>query len=220
MNIAFSSETNGHNSIPILKPENGVLTTSRGLIHLEGPCTADYISRLKMDQGLKNFRPPARQQEALMLISNLPEGKVFIARYQNQIIGYVTFHYPDEYSRWSRHPYVLELGAVEVSPDWRKDRIAHYLLMEAFSHDFVENHIVITIEFCWHWDIKNSGLTIVSYQKMLNRLFSSVGLHKRATDDPDITEHPANAMMVRFGKNVSKEAIQQFENLTFLNRGK
>ncbi|AEG60216.1 GNAT family N-acetyltransferase [Desulforamulus ruminis] len=215
MSIAFNSESKD----PKVRPENGVLKTPYGMIHLEGPCTCEYISRLKMDGGLRNFRPPARQQEALMLISNLPEGKVFIARVQENIIGYVTFHYPDEYSRWSKHPYVLELGAVEVSPEWRQYKIAHYLLLEAFSNNFVENHIIITIEFCWHWDIKNSGLTLMNYQKMLTRLFSTVGLHKRSTDDPDITEHPANAMMVRFGKNVPKEALQRFEELTFLNKG-
>jgi len=220
MSVVFSADENNHPKSPlIVKAENGVLKTSRGVIHLEGPCKSEYIARLAMDAGLKSFRPPARQQEALMLISNLPEGKVFIARFQDKIIGYVTFHFPDEYSRWSKHPYVLELGAVEVSPEWRNDKVGHHLLVEAFSHDFVENHIIITIEFCWHWDLKNSGLTMWNYQKMLTRLFSSVGLKKRATDDPDITEHPANVMMVRFGKNVPKEAIQRFEELTFLNRG-
>lgn len=216
MSIAFNSEPSDQK----FRPENGLLKTSPGAIHLEGPCTCEYIARLKMDEGLRSFRPPARQQEALMLISNLPEGKVFIARVQEKIIGYVTFHYPDEYSRWSKHPYVLELGAVEVSPEWRKYKIAQYLLQEAFSHNFVENHIIITIEFCWHWDLKNSSLNMMNYQRMLTKLFSSVGLHKRATDDPDITEHPANAMMVRFGQNVSKEAVQRFEELTFLNRGR
>lgn len=218
MSIAFNSEANNQKNI--VRLENGVLKTSRGVVHLEGPCNCDYISRLTMDQGLRIFRPPSRQQEALMLISNLPEGKVFIARFQDKIIGYVTFHYPDEYSRWSKHPYVLELGAVEVSPEWRNDKVAQYLLIEAFAHGFVENHIVITIEFCWHWDLKNSGLTMMNYQKILTRLFSAVGLQKRATDDPDITEHPANVMMVRFGKNVPKEALQRFEELTFLNRGR
>lgn len=120
----------------------------------------------------------------------------------------------------SKHPYVLELGAVKVSSEWRNDKIAHYLLMEAFSHNFVEDHVVVTIVFCWHWDLKNSGLTMMNYQKMMTRLFSAVGLMKRATDDPDITEHPANVLMVRFGKNVPKEAIQRFEKLTFLNRGR
>ncbi len=219
MSIAFDTESNNENESLAVKIENGILRTPRGIIHLEGPCSSDYIARLTMDAGLKNFRPPARQQEALMLISNLSEGKVFIARFQDVIIGYVTFHYPDEYSRWSKHPYIVELGAVEISPEWRKDKVAHYLLAEAFNHGFVENHIIITIEFCWHWDLKNSGLSMVSYQKMLTRLFSSVGLQKRATDDPDITEHSANVMMVRMGKNVPKEAIQRFEELTFLNRG-
>ena len=219
MSIAFGANHNNEDESVTIKIEHGILRTPRGVVHLEGPCTSDYIARLTMDAGLKIFRPPSRQQEALMLISNLSEGKVFIARFQDVIIGYVTFHYPDEYSRWSKHPYIVELGAVEVSPEWRKDKVAHFLLKEAFQNSFVENHIIITIEFCWHWDLKNSGLTMMDYQRMLTRLFSAVGLQKRATDDPDITEHPANVMMVRIGKNVPKEAILRFEELTFLNRG-
>ncbi|AEF94294.1 hypothetical protein Desca_1438 [Desulfotomaculum nigrificans CO-1-SRB] len=219
MSMVLNTNSGDQENLALVKRvDNGVLKTSRGLVHLEGPCSSDYIGRLSMDEGLRNFRPPTRQKEALMLISNLPEGKVFIARFQDKIIGYVTFHYPDDYSRWSKNPYVLELGAVEISPEWRNDKIAHYLLLEAFAHSFVENYIVITIEFCWHWDLKNSGLTMLNYQKMLTKLFSTVGLQKRATDDPDITEHPANVLMVRFGKNVPKEAIQRFEELTFLNR--
>ncbi|RYD05378.1 hypothetical protein N752_08525 [Desulforamulus aquiferis] len=78
MSIALNSETNSQKGFPPIRPENGVLTTSRGLLHLEGPCTADYISRLTMDEGLRSFRPPARQQEALMLISNLPEERCLL----------------------------------------------------------------------------------------------------------------------------------------------
>lgn len=193
------------------------LYTAAGLIHFEGPVTSTYIAQLLMSDQLSNFRPPKKQQAALMLISNLPEGNVFIARHEQEIIGYVTFHYPDSYSRWSKHPDVLELGAVEISPDWRKYRVAHYLLKEAFSNDFVENHIIITIEFCWHWDLKGSGLTPWDYQKMLTRLFSGVGFQKKSTDDPDILEHPANVLMARYGQNISNEMIGRFEQLTFVN---
>jgi acetoin utilization protein AcuA len=201
-----------------IKVAKGLILTPQGAIHLEGPVTGDYIQRLSMHEGLNNFRPATRQQEALASIPELPNGKVFIARHEQEIIGYVTFHHPDEYSRWHKHPWVLELGAIEVTTNWRKYKVAQHLLQEAFSNDFVDDFIVITIEYCWHWDLRSSGLTMWDYQRMLTKLFSSVGLKKRATDDPDILEHPANVLMVRPGKNVPKEALQRFEELTFRSK--
>lgn len=196
----------------------GIVFTPQGVIHLEGPVTGEYILRLKMHEGLNNFRPAKRQQEALSTIPSLPNGRLFIARHEQEIVGYVTFHHPDEYSRWCKHPWVLELGAIEVTQPWRKYKIANHLLKEAFSNPFVEDFIIITIEYCWHWDLQGSGLSMWDYQKMLTRLFGSVGMKKRATDDPDIIEHPANVLMVRYGRNVPKEAIQRFEQLTFQSK--
>lgn len=201
-----------------IKVAKGLIFTPQGTIHLEGPVTGSYLSRLLINKQLNNFRPAERQKEALISITDLPNARVFIARHEQEIIGYVTFHHPDEYSRWSKHPWVLELGAIEVSPSWRTYRVAQYLLQEAFSSGFFEDFIVITIEYCWHWDLRGSGLTTWDYQRMLTKLFSSVGFKKRATDDPDILEHPANVLMVRYGKNVPKEAIQRFEELTFRNK--
>ncbi|MTI79457.1 MAG: GNAT family N-acetyltransferase [Firmicutes bacterium] len=219
LNMAFydPNEKNiDHKKVHVTK--GLVFTPNNEVLHLEGPVTGEYISRLKMDEGLSNFRPPKNQQEALITICNLQNGKVFVARHDNNIIGYVTFHHPDEYSRWHNHPWVLELGAIEVTKSWRKYRVAYHLIKEAFSNSFVEEFIIITIEYCWHWDLRNSQLTIWDYQKMLTKLFASVDLKKRATDDPDILEHPANVLMVRHGNNVPKEAVQRFEELTFKSK--
>ncbi|WP_337999117.1 GNAT family N-acetyltransferase [Desulfofalx alkaliphila] len=197
----------------------GLIFTPQGSIHLEGPVSASYLSRLTINEDLNNFRPAKRQKESLIKITDIPNGRVFIARHNNEIIGYVTFHHPDEYSRWHKHPWVLELGAIEITKSWRKYRVAHHLLKEAIiNNGFAEDFIIITIEYCWHWDLRGSNLTMWDYQRMLTKLFSSVGLRKRATDDPDILEHPANVLMVRIGKNVPKEAIQRFEELTFRSR--
>lgn len=194
------------------------IQTSQGEVFLDGPVKAAKLESLFMNKKLTNFRPTAKQKEALVGITKLPEGMVYIARYGLEIIGYLTFHYPDEYSRWSKHPVILELGGIEISPDWRKYGIAEALLKEAFSNPVLENYIVITIEFCWHWDLKNSRLEMFNYQKMLAKLFGTVGLKRRATDDPDIIEHPANVFMVRIGRQVRKEAIDLFEAMLFENK--
>jgi acetoin utilization protein AcuA len=191
------------------------LKTSLGEILIEGPLEAAKIEGLCMNNKLSVFRLPAKQKEALSSIARLPEGMVYIARRGREIVDYLTFHYPDGFSRWSKHPAVLELGGIEICPDWRKFGIGAALLKEAFNNPVMENYIIVTIEFCWHWDLKSSGLELYMYQKMLAGLFASVGLTRRATDDPDIIEHPANVLMVRVGKNVSSEDNILFDRMLF-----
>lgn len=194
-------------SIPVL--------TSKGPVEIEGPVGEAYLHSLKMDKQLKNFRPADRQREALMEIANLNHGRVYIARHQNTIVGYTTLHRPSQYARWYRHPRVLELGCIEVSPSWRGCGLGKTLLAAAFSQPFIENFIIITTEYYWHWDIEASGLNVRSYQKMLTNLFGSVGFERRYTDDPEIMAHPANVLMVRFGSRVGREDLIAFKRLLF-----
>ncbi|MCD5407501.1 MAG: GNAT family N-acetyltransferase [Desulfotomaculum sp.] len=202
------------------EPENipisqEMLSALPGTIHFEEVITTEQLIHLSINEGLKNFRPAKRQQQALISIIDLPDAKVFIARYENEIIGYVTFHHPDKYSRWSKHPLALELGAIEVAPQWRKYKIAYQLMYKIFNAAFVEDYIIVTFVYCWNWDLPGSNLSIWEYQRMMTKLFSSVGLKNLVTDDPDILEHPANIMMVRYGEKVPLEDIQSFKQLAF-----
>lgn len=192
-----------------------VFDTPKGRVEILGPVTKEFIEGLNMNKNLNNFRRASRQKEALMLVADLPEGIVYIIKHENEIIGYVLFHYPNQYSRWSKHPRMLELGAIEISKDWKQLGLATKLLKEAFKNPELEEYIVITTEFYWHWDIEGSGLDIWGYQKMLKKLFGSVGFKRRHTDDPEILEHPANMLMVRFGKNVTDAHLKAFEELTY-----
>jgi acetoin utilization protein AcuA len=194
------------------------LQTPKGVVFLEGPAEGAYLETLTMNSLLNNFRPADRQKTALVKITELPDGMIYLARHQQEIVAYVAFHRPDEYSRWSRHPRVLEMGGIEVSPAWRQCRIAENLLKLAFSNERLEDFIVITTEYCWHWDLKNTGLSLWGYQQVLTRLFGQVGLKKVTTDDPDILEHPANVLMAKIGSRVSKEDIALFEKMRFLNK--
>ncbi len=198
-------------------PETNQLITPQGTVTIEGPVSRDHLATLTMNVELRNFRNPARQKEALLIAAGQPEGLVYIARHQQEIIGYVLFHKPSEYTRWSRHPRLLELGAIEVSRSWQRLGIAKELLRQAFKNEMLEDYVVITTEFYWHWDLKGSGLDVFGYQRMLTRLFGSVGFKRRGTDDPDILEHPANMLMVRFGKRASKTHVKAFEDLTYRN---
>ncbi|MFA4885029.1 MAG: GNAT family N-acetyltransferase [Desulfotomaculaceae bacterium] len=199
--------------------EVDIIETPREKIVVEGPVSAENLKTLRINDELKNFRRPAAQKEALIEIADLPEGMIYIARQFREIIGYVTFHYPEGYSRWSRHPNILELGAIEISPQWRKRGLAERLLREGFSNPVMEDFIVITTEFCWHWDLERSGLGLFNYQKMLEKLFGTNDLKRRATDDPDVTENPANVFMARIGKNIKDKDVKMFENMLFEGAG-
>jgi len=192
--------------------------TPKGVISIEGPCPSSYLAEMIMNSKLTNFRPPDKQKEALMMIANLPEGMIYIARADQEIVGYVTFHEPDECSRWIKHPRVIELGGIEISADWRRCKIAENLLKVAFSNHVMENYILITMEICWHWDTANTKLDLWSYQRALTNLFGTVGMKRIPTDDPDIIEHPANVLMARVGNKVSKNDILLFESMKFKNR--
>ena len=49
----------------------------------------------------------------------------------------------------------------------------------------------------------------------MTKLFGVAGLERRATDDPDITGHPANVLMAQVGKNVGKKDVMLFKNMLF-----
>ena len=147
------------------------LTTDIGTVIIEGPVSQISLESLEMDEGLGNFRSPVRQKEALTHIAGLPEGMVYLARVEQTIVGYLLFHFPNEFSRWNRHPRMLELGAIETSRGWQKRGLAKALLGGAFTNPVFEEFIIITTEFHWHWDLKNSGLSVWQYRDMLKRLF-------------------------------------------------
>lgn len=97
-----------------------ILADGRELV-LEGPVPAEQLTLLAMHPDLDAFRRPAEQHEALVEIAGLAEGRIILAREAGCIVGYVTFHYPDELERWSEGNMIdlVELGAVEVANDYR-----------------------------------------------------------------------------------------------------
>lgn len=191
------------------------INAEAGSVYIEGPVTGTYLKGLKLDEELDNFRTPAKQHKALIAIADSPDGLLYIVRNNETVVGYVTFHDPDPCSRWSQHPKVLELGAIEISPKFRNNKLGIKLLKYAFCNPLMEEKVVITTEYCWHWDLDNTGLDIWSYQKMLAKVFGSVGLKYTNTDDPEICEHVANVLMVRYGKNLTDHDIEQFKKLLF-----
>ena len=196
------------------------LKTPHGRLIIEGPISPEKLASYEFHEDLVAFRPPAQQHKALVEIAGLPEGRIIVARSGHMIVGYVTYLYPDPLERWSEGKMedLIELGAIEVIPEFRGSRVGKNLLMVSMMDDAMEDYIIITTEYYWHWDLKGTGLNVWEYRKVMEKMMNAGGLTWYATDDPEISSHPANCLMARIGKRVEPESIQQFDQLRFMNR--
>lgn len=196
------------------------IENSHGTILVEGPVPTNDLQKLKFHEGLTAFRIPEQQFAAIIEISKLPEGRMIIARLNDTIIAYATFLYPDPLERWSEGNMenLLELGAIEVAPEFRGSGVGKSILQVSMMDDAMEDYIVITTEYYWHWDLKRTGLNVWQYRKVMEKMMQAGGLEVATTDDPEISCHPANCLMVRIGNRVDQESIKRFDQLRIMNR--
>lgn len=139
---------------------------------IEGPVSQTKLDTMTFDEGLSAFRPPKDQFQAIKEISGLEEGRIFVLRKAQHIVGYVTYHYPDPLERWSSGnlDYLIELGAIEISLPYRHLHLGSELIKLSLTADEYEDYIVLTTEYYWHWDLKNSGLDVYEYKKLMQKL--------------------------------------------------
>ncbi|RLQ97914.1 GNAT family N-acetyltransferase [Falsibacillus albus] len=196
------------------------LKTTKGFLTIEGPISSDQLKKMDFHEDLVAFRPPSQQHKALTEIAALPEGRIIIARDHNTIVGYVTYLYPDPLERWSQGKMdnLIELGAIEVIPKYRGSSVGKSLLRVSMMDEAMEDYIIITTEYYWHWDLKGTGLNVWEYRKVMEKMMNAGGLVWYATDDPEISSHPANCLMARIGSRIDDDSIQQFDRLRFMNR--
>ncbi|MER1998920.1 MAG: GNAT family N-acetyltransferase [Lysinibacillus sp.] len=197
-----------------------VKETKHGTVTIEGPVDEKTLASYTLHDNLTAFRLPAQQHKALIGIAALPEGRIIVVRRDEVIVGYVTYLYPDPLERWAedRIDNMIELGAIEVIPEYRGTGVGKALLAISFMGDEMEDYLVITTEYYWHWDLKGTGLDVWEYRKMMERMMSSSGFEYYATDDPEITSHPANCLMARVGKRVQADTMERFDRLRFRSR--
>lgn len=196
------------------------LETPIGTIYIEGPVERNILETYTFDDDLDAFRRPQEQFIAIQEIAELEEGRIILARINDHIIGYTTYLYPDPLERWSMDnlEYLLELGAIEISNQYRSLGIGKNMLEVAMLDDQVEDYIIITTEYYWHWDLKNTGLNVFDYKKMMQKMMAAGGMEVFSTNDPEITSHPANCLMARIGKRITNEQIEAFDKIRFTNR--
>lgn len=194
--------------------------TKHGTVFIEGPISSEKLASYRLHEDLTAFRPPEQQHAALVEIAKLEEGRIIIIRQDTTVVGYVTYLYPDPLERWAedRIDNMIELGAIEVIPAFRGTGAGKGMLAVTFMDDEMEDYLVITTEYYWHWDLKGTGLNVWDYRKMMERMMSSAGFEYYATDDPEITSHPANCLMARKGARVGADTMERFDRLRFKSR--
>ncbi|MCA1032369.1 GNAT family N-acetyltransferase [Bacillus timonensis] len=196
------------------------LKTPHGTLIIEGPISSEALASYEFHKDLVAFRSPEQQHKALIDIADLPEGRIIIARNNLTIVGYVTYLYPDPLERWSEGKMedLIELGAIEVIPEFRGYAVGKNLLTVSMMDNAMEDYIIITTEYYWHWDLKGTGLNVWEYRKVMEKMMNAGGLTWYATDDPEISSHPANCLMARIGSRIKSDSVQRFDRLRFMNR--
>ncbi len=195
-------------------PVQNTLTTDQGTVQFEGPVTFEHLRQLSFCESLNNFRPAQKQKIALETLAGDPDGMVFIARFEETIIGYVTFHDPD--FPWWKNAGVkglVELGGLEIAPSWRGSGVSSAFFKSLFDNEqyaYFNDKIVMNIQTIHCWDLCNSNKSPWGYRDMMKGMLGKYGFQVEHTADPEIREHLANMLMVRMGENVSRESKEAF----------
>jgi acetoin utilization protein AcuA len=180
------------------------------------PCAGlEALQDAHISPALNVFRPPAQQLEALVKMAADPKCCVSIAMDEGTLVGYAAFHPPSAIESWGddQTGEIIELGAVEVDPGYRGQRLAERLLEASFAGGRFDRTVVFATMYVWHYDTKRTGLSDFQYRRMLERLYRSVGMERMATSDPEIRSDAANALMVRVGPACPERVRQEFERL-------
>src|SRR5699024_11574768 len=147
-----------------------------GTFIIEGPVSRENLELMTFDDGLSAFRQPNDQFIAIKEISELKEGRIFVIRKHDHIVGYVTYHYPDPLERWSdgNLEYLIELGAIEISLPYRHLHLGSKLIRLSLADDEYEDYIVLTNEYYCNLYLKNYCLDVFFYFILIHKLICYV----------------------------------------------
>ena len=203
------------------KKNTRALETKKGKVYLENYFPVEKLEKLTVDAGIMMFsrNDPGRQKRALMNVSRLKGGNVIVGLQEDRLVSYIGIHRPSERERWGKpaYPWLYELGAIEVSRNYRRMGLAEAMLEVAFDDPFYDDKIMLTTGFTWHWDLEGAGLDKTRYRTLGIELFSRYGFMEMGTDEPNVAMDSSNLFLVRLGNDVSFSRYQKFASLLFSN---
>lgn len=181
-------------------------------------CVAsDLLTEVAFDAQLDLFRPPQRQRAALAEIAAEPGACVSVALAHEDgplVVGYAAFHSSGTAASGSggAADEVIELGALEVAPAYRRRGIASGLLHATCDGGRFDAAVVYARLYAWHYDLGRTGLGPLAYRRFLKRLYGGVGLQPVATTSAgDVADaHGTDLIMARRGPSASHASVSAF----------
>ncbi len=194
--------------------------TDRGDLYIVPRCPPDLFPHLELDDGLGKFSHYSsiiKKLEVFEQVASGRDGKVAIGLVGDKTLSaYAACWYPPRGDRWSKlEDLMYEMGALEVSRNFRGMGLATKLFAALMEDDFFEDKIAYMNGFSWHWDLDGSGLTMHQYRSMMLKLLRAHGFQECYTNEPNVAIREENFFMVRIGSRVSEEDRRRFRNLRF-----
>jgi acetoin utilization protein AcuA len=203
----------------MLNPEPLIYKTRAGDLKIYPDCGPGFFKGLVWDAGLGAFAHYSSIIQKIDVFERVvnENGRVTLAiAGENAIVAYLVCWYPEKYDRWSKLDYLMfELGAIEVSRNYRKLGLARTLIKTLMAESFMDRKIAYMNGFMWHWDVDGAGLTLLEYRRMLIGLLKEHGFNDYYTNEPNIALRPENVFMARIGAEVSDEDQKRFSRLRF-----
>jgi acetoin utilization protein AcuA len=197
------------------------VSSPRGQLCICTGCSPEFLHPLVLEDGIGRF---ARYRSIIAGVTTrekvaaLPDANVTVALSpERRIIGYIECSYPDAIEGWRGNTDGLcyELGAIEVSRNWRHVGIGKAMVAAILTDPFIETKIFFLTGYCWHWDTDHSGLSVYAYRNMLMRLFRPFGFRVYLTNNPEIRMASANVLMARIGTQVNPQQRERFQQMLF-----
>jgi GNAT superfamily N-acetyltransferase len=196
-------------------PRRSTFETAAGSLILHSFCPPSLVTSLKADRGLHAFTyVPEREHQLLLEIAERPDCALTLAYTPGgEIVGQVTLTPADTWWQGVTNTYEI---AIEVSTHWRRLGIARQLLSLALDFDAVEETNLVALGLSWHWDLKSSGLSAFRYRSLVAHVLEPYHFFECLTDEPNVGMDPSNILLVRIGKHVEREVMDQlFQRLRF-----
>jgi acetoin utilization protein AcuA len=191
-------------------------------VRILSTCSPEFLRNLTLEEGIGRFaryRSIISGIKTLETVAALPDANVTVALSPaGQIIGYVECSYPDVVEGWRDNDDGLcyELGAIEVSRNWRCLGLARAMTALILADLFIETKVFFLTGYCWHWDLDQANLSAYAYRNMLVRLFRPFGFRVYLTTNPEITMSSANVLMARTGGHVTTAQVERFQKMLFM----
>ena len=202
-------------------PQETFVSSPRSQLCIRTVCSPEFLRLLTLEDGIGRFaryRSIISGVTTLEKVAALPDANVTVALSpERYIIGYIECSYPDAIEGWRENTDGLcyELGAIEVSRNWRHMGIGRAMVAAILTDPFIETKIFFLTGYSWHWDTDHSGLSVYAYRNMLVRLFRPLGFRVYLTNNPEIRMTSANVLMARIGNQVGPQQRERFYQMLF-----